>query len=491
MCQEYLISEELSCFSDAHKQFDLILNQLVSKQMLTTEHGDVEQYVNEQGFELMRRLFQGYLQNLAEQEECLELSQQTRIRHETQRQLATQFGKVTVTRKSYSNSGKPSQFPLDKQLNLSSDCYSDGLRQQVVSQASLNSYDNTVELVKMNTASSVSKRQARELMIDVAQDFEPFYQQRDLRNEETDELLILSFDGKGVVMRKDGLRECTRRNAEQTQNKLQTRLSAGEKKNRKRMAQVATVYSVKAHPRQPETIIHLPGKEQDKVVAFRAPVHNKRVWASLERDAKQVISEAFDEAIKRDPQQKRTWVILIDGHKQQLDDINKELEKRQIKATIVMDFIHVLEYLWKAARCFFPKTDPAAESWIAERAMKLLDGQCSQVVKGLRCSATKRGLSKTKRENIDICANYLYKNRQRLKYDVALANGYPIASGVIEGACRHLINDRLDITGARWGLEGAEAVLKLRAIRSSGDWGSYWEFYKQQSKQRLYDNLAA
>jgi len=113
----------------------------------------------------------------------------------------------------------------------------------------------------------------------------------------------------------------------------------------------------------------------------------------------------------------------------------------------VMDFIHVLEYLWKAAWCFFDKGDEAVEQWIVQRAVKILNGQCAQVAKGLRGSATKREL--INRENIDKCANYLLKNKTRLPYDQARSLGFPIASGVIEGACRHLINDRLDITGAR------------------------------------------
>ncbi|VAW82136.1 FIG00666800: hypothetical protein, partial [hydrothermal vent metagenome] len=148
------------------------------------------------------------------------------------------------------------------------------------------------------------------------------------------------------------------------------------------------------------------------------------------------------------------------------------MKRLDVKATLVMDFIHVLEYLWKAAWCFFDKGDETVEQWIADRAVNLLNGQCSQVAKGLRSSATKRKISD--RDAVDKCANYLLKNKTRLQYGEALASGFPIASGVIEGACRHLINDRLDITGARWSLEGAESILKLRSLKSSGDFESYW-----------------
>ena len=180
-------------------------------------------------------------------------------------------------------------------------------------------------------------------------------------------------------------------------------------------------------------------------------------------------------------------MILIDGLPHQIKLINKVMKRLKVEATIVMDFIHVLEYLWKAAWCFFDKGDDEVEDWIAKRAVKILNGEGYQVAKGIRISATRQKI--TNRENVDKCADYLLKNKSRLQYAQALKEGFPIASGVIEGACRYLINDRLDITGARWSLQGAEAVLKLRSLKSSGDFDAYWNFHKRQSKQRIYYGL--
>jgi len=268
----------------------------------------------------------------------------------------------------------------------------------------------------------------------------------------------------------------------QNENKLNSRLSPGEKKDRKRMAQVAAVYTVQAHIRTGESIMN--GSEDENVLPFRTPVRHKRVWASVEREPEKVIEEAFLEAQQRDPKQKREWVVLIDGLPHQISLIKKVMKKLEVNVTIVMDFIHVLEYLWKAAWCFFEKGDNAVEQWIAEKAVNILNGDCAQVAKGIRISATKQGI--TDRENIDKCADYLLNNKGRLQYGDALKQGFPIATGVIEGACRHLINDRLDITGARWSLDGAESILKLRSLKSSGDFESYWEHHKKESKKRNY-----
>ena len=317
-------------------------------------------------------------------------------------------------------------------------------------------------------------------------DFVSFYEQRQVNDEQTNDLLALSFDGKGLVMLPEGLRETTRKNAEKSQKKRQTRLSPGEKKDRKRMAMVATVYTVRTNPRTAESILNID-KQADNVTKFHPPLRNKRVWASVEREAEQVITEAFEEALRRDPEQKRQWVIVVDGHRHQLRLIKKVMKAKKVKATIILDFIHVLEYLWKAAHCLHKKDDGSIERWVEQRALKILRGQSDRVARGIRQSASKRGLKN--REAVDKCANYLKNKRLELGYDRALQAGFPIASGVIEGACRHLINDRLDITGARWSLQGAEAILKLRSLHSSGDWEEYWVFHRSCSAMRNYGGI--
>jgi len=489
----YLNSADFSFFSDAQEQLDHLIKQLLSESYADREHGDIEKYINQDGQELLRRLLQGWLNMKASHEEHktsinnVNGKSLNHVRKQTSRKLTSLFGDVTITRISYSQRHHSSVFPMDAELNLANDQYSDGIRHRLAKEVLRGSFDDVIEVIGETTGGFVPKRQSLNLVRDVSQDFEPYYQQnRFIAPEKTDDLLAISLDGKGIVMRPESLRACTKK-AVQKSKKLNSRLSPGEKKDRKRMAQVATVYTVQPHIRTGESIMKT--SEDDNVLPFRTPIRNKRVWASVEREPESVIEEAFLEALQRDPKQLRHWVILIDGLPHQIRLIKKVMKRLQVEATIVMDFIHVLEYLWKAAWCFFDKGDDAVEEWIAERAVKILNGQCSQVAKGIRISATKKEIAN--RENIDKCADYLLKNKERLQYGEALKLGFPIASGVIEGACRHLINDRLDITGARWSLDGAEAVLKLRSLKSSGDFKTYWKFHKQSSKQRNYDFLQA
>ncbi len=465
-----------------------MVDQLLSKDVENNEHGDIEKQINTKGQEILKWLLQGWLNRQAAnetQESGIGNSTGDRLNHVrtgTTRLLTSLFGDVTVTRKGYSQRELSSVFPMDGALNLPTDTYSDGMRNRLSKEALRGSFDNAIEAINDTTGGSIPKRQSLNIVRDVARDFDSFYKKkRFIEPEKTADLLILTFDGKGIVMRPDSLRECTKK-AAQKAKKLNSRLSPGEKKDRKRMAQMAAVYTVQAHIRTGESIMKV--SEKENVLPFRTPVRNKRVWASVERSSETVIEETFLEALQRDPEQKRKWVVLIDGLPHQIKLIKKVMKQLGVNAIIVMDFVHVLEYLWKAAWCFFEKGDDAVEPWIAEKAVNILNGHCTQVAKGLRISATKQGIFD--RGNIDKCAACLLNNKERLRYGNVLKLGFPIATGVIEGACRHLINDRLDITGARWSLDGAEAVLKLRSLKSSGDFDAYWTHHKEVSKKRNY-----
>ena len=167
------------------------------------------------------------------------------------------------------------------------------------------------------------------------------------------------------------------------------------------------------------------------------------------------------------------------------------MAKHPLQVTFVLDFIHVLEYLWKAAYCFHAPSSPEAEGWVSERAVATLQGNSSEVAAGMRRSATLQALTPKERQAVDTCADYLLRYRPLLRYGHCLKEGFPIATGVIEGACRHLVKDRMERSGARWSLAGAEAVLRLRALRCSGDFEEYWEFHLQQEKERNHLSLYA
>jgi hypothetical protein len=479
-------------FAAAEEKFRELVAQLGDQETLRMTHSELETLIAAEGREIHRRLLQGHLDLRASEEEVRPAVQGAddieRTHHRRRaRGLLTVFGLVTAMRMTYGARRHGSLSPLDASLNLPEELHSHGLRRLAAIEAVRGSFDATVEAIERNTGTRMAKRQVEELVERAAQDFDAFYDRPESAEAAASEkdLLVLSLDGKGIVMRREDLRKATRKAAESGEHKLDRRLSKGEKKDRKRMATVAAVYDLTAQGRRPEDVLAELRPVRDASTP-RPRARNKRVWASVEKSAEAVTSEVFEEARRRDPWIERRWVVLVDGDRHQIARVRAEAKRRGLSrdVTLVVDFIHVLEYLWGAAWCFFAEGDSKAEEWVTERAFAVLQGRSSDVGAGIRRSATLRKLVPDKRKGADACADYLIAKRSMLRYDHYLRQGLPIATGVIEGACRHLIVDRLDITGARWSLRGAEAILRLRSLRSSGDFDDYWPFHLEAEHAR-------
>jgi hypothetical protein len=453
-------------------------------------HGELEEQLDGRGRELLRQLYQDHLDLRAVREErLLEVTgadgvARTRVERGQRRTLGTVFGEVTVSRMAYRAAGVTNLYPSDAALNLPAGKHSHGLRRLAAVEAVRGSFADAAAAIARSSEVGIGKRQLEALAQAAAVDVAGFYAVRKPDPAGADMLLALTFDGKGVVMRPEGLREATAKAAATATRKLATRLSPGEKNGRKRMAELACVYDAAPAPRTPADVIGKPGRGGERA---RGPVATgKWLTASVTDDIATVIAAAFDEAERRDPDHQRTWVVLVDGNCTQIDAITTEARRRKADVHIVLDLIHVLEYLWKAAWSFFDKADPDAETWVADQARKVLDGKASQVAAGIRRRATRYGYSPAERAGADAAADYLTNKAPYLDYATALARGWPIATGVIEGACRHLIKDRMDITGARWGLTGAEAILTLRAVVTNGDFDDYWRYHLEQEQRRVH-----
>jgi hypothetical protein len=402
-----------------------------------------------------------------------------------ERDLHTVLGEVQVTRLAYRAAGSENLYLADARLNLPPVRHSHGICRLAALEAPRSSFEDGQAAIVRQTGQLIGTRQLRELTLAAAQDVDAFYAQRERTVSDGKDLLVLSCDAKGVVMRPEALRDQTRTQAQNASGKLKTRLSKGEKQGRKRMAEIVTVYELASEPRTAAEI--LPDPENPPAPASTRPkAKNKWLKASVTDDASAVIAEMFNEADRRDPEHQLTWVALVDGNNHQIDRIKAEARKRKVKIPIVVDFIHVLEYLWSSCWCFFQEGDPAAERWVSEKARQVLDGRAGIVAAAIRRKATTLGLDANQRKNADRCADYLLAKRPYLDYPTALTTGSPIATGVIEGACRHLVKDRMDITGARWGLAGAEAILTLRALISNGDFDQYWTFHLAQEHRRVH-----
>jgi hypothetical protein len=492
-----------AAFAVSTKCFGELEDWLASDEAAELQHADLEQQLEVRGRELLRQLLQDRLELTAGREErrhdvaAEDGVVRTRAEKGRTRPLMTKFGQVTVSRIAYRSPGLPNVHPLDAALNLPEEKHSHGLRKLTAVEAARGSMEDAQDAVTRSTGVRIGKRQLEDMARRAAAHAEAFYAWRLASPVPEGWPLILTFDGKGIVMLPEALRPATARAAASAEGKLATRLSPGEKNGRKRMCEVAGVYAAAPAPRTPEDVISTPaqkrkkkkaqaGKQKKKGKPREPQARNKWLTASVTDDIPAVISSAFDEAERRDPGHQREWVVLIDGNNTQIDAVTAEAERRGVQVTIIIDLIHVLEYCWKAAWSFFDKGEPAAEEWVAGQVRKILHGEARQVAAGIRRRATTYGYSPAERAGADEAARYLDNKQDHLDYATALEKGWPIATGIIEGACRHIVKDRMDITGARWGLEGAEVILKLRAIIANGDFEDYWRFHLRREHERIH-----
>lgn len=478
-------------FSFAKQSFFKLTQYLASRETMSMKHSSIENIITIDAREVQRCLFEEHINlrdigNIGEYVIGADGIKRTHKRVH-KRKIICIFGEITVQRLGYGANGYKSLFPKDAILNLPEESYSHGIRKLVAQEAAKNSFEEVINIVQQITG-VILPRTAIEILTSKASiDFDAFYEKQIL-NESNSPLLILSSDGKGIVMRKEDLKEATRKRAEEAKHKLLKRQSRGEKTNSKRMATVASVYGIDKFVRTPEQII---GELHTETIPYRPRPVDKRVWASIEKPSDKVTFDIFQEALRRDPNFKKKWICLIDGDPRQLRRIRSEAKKTKVTLTIILDIIHVIEYLWKAARVFYDETNSEAEKWVTKRLLAILEGNAGHIAAGMKRAATLLKIPNNKRMPIDKCAGYLLKNKPYLKYHLYLKEGFPIATGVIEGACRHLIKDRMDVTGARWSLKGAEAIVKLRSLRSSGDFEKYWAFHEAREYERNHESFYA
>ena len=484
--------DEQPSFARARVFGDEVEQKLRGDKLLRAEHAEVEAFVEQQGREWARLMFEAQFDLRAQLERRVEVVadgvERTTVR-DTVRHLETVVGTVVIPRLAYQATGARDAHPMDAQLNLPVELFSHGVRRMAAKESARGSFDEVVELISNYSGAKVAKRQVEELVMRAARDFDAFYELQRHTATDTSDLLVLSTDGKGIVMRHEDLRDATRFAAEQKKHQLETRLSPGEKADRKRMAQVCAVYSVAPWHRTVADVLH--GLRDEKTEAKRPRPSDKRVWASVEKQPRNVIRQAFEEALRRDPDKRRRWVVLVDGEPRQLKAVKAEARRAGVEVTLILDVVHVIEYLWLAGRALFGGSTTQTESWVGDRLLALLTGQSGgNVARTIRWWAEKtEHLDAAGRKAITTACGYLAnRNRTRLMhYAEALRDGLPIATGVIEGACRYLVKDRMERTGACWSLEGAEAVLRLRALRASADFDDYWRFHLAQEKNRNYE----
>lgn len=497
-------------FAASYTQFATLIDG-VKALPATAPHADVERHLEHHGRELLRVIFQDQLNRAtaAESSEAPDgVNADTALRRTTGRDLRTVFGDVELRRSTWKAPEAEGRRPLDAQLNMPDGLYSHRVAELLGWEVAHTSFGVGIQSL-LARGIKVPMRQAEELAADFTEHFDAFYRQNVAVPAPSERaLLVMSADGKGIAMHKEDLRPETKKRASK-KGASDGQLGPAQKNDKKRMAEVAAIWWQEPVSRTPEDIVgEVGGSKPVNPPRLPVPV-GKRVWASVTYPTKTVIRDLFDEAERRDPQHRHTWVAAVDGNEDQRQAFKREAKRRGVTVLIVLDVVHVIEYLWDAGSAMFGTEGDGPQNtrkWVGHHLHDILRGASGAVASSLSNKAThaekamkaaaahKKAhteseddappaptppLSLSAIKELRKTAQYLRNHRDMLRYDVALRLGGPIASGIIEGACRHIVKDRMGITGARWRLRSAEAVLRLRALRSSGNWSAYVAFYER------------
>ena len=389
------------------------------------------------------------------------------------------FGKVQFRRHYFHATGQKGICPLDAELSLPPHCYSDLLRDFAEYSATTESYGESNRILKHILGLSISKQALETAVEEDSVDVEAFYEQKAVPSPETEgSILVIQADGKGVPMVRD---EPANQPA---------RRGKGQKKTKKKESVVTAIYTVEPYVRTPQQMAEAllrdrePGEESAQSQR-PAPV-GKEVRATMygkdfaiERLAKRVASREGEHIQHR--------AALTDGAEPLQDRILAAFPNFEL----ILDIIHVIEYLWDAANALLGETHSDRTAWVKEQLLCILSGQTETVIQTLEGLARDSSTSLAQQEVLNTTIGYYQRNQPYMHYDRYFARGWPISTGVVEGACGHLVKDRMERSGMRWTKLGAQAILELRAVRINGDWDAYHGFRRQCQHQRLYGSYSS
>lgn len=422
---------------------------------------------------LLRLYFEQWVQRLrtksARNEQGIELAYHS---HKS-RQYLSLFGEITIRRPYYYGVGEGGYSPLEKATNMPEGKYSDLVREMFCALVVHLPYQKARHFTERYLGLNLSQRAIQEILAEESAEVETYYSQKEvpaLEGEET--ILVAQADGKGIPLVKA------------TASAEDVRAKRGQARSQKKEAVVTAVYATVPRYRTPEEVVASLFRQTTHEVEPSTKEHqptSKMIWATLAGKAV-ALTHLQGEVQQRVeawgmPQCQR--VALTDGD----HALQRHTQEQLPDFTLVLDFIHSYEYLWKAANSHFGETHPDRLAWVKELTLKLLSGQLDALLDTLNQVAQTH--SPATRLKIEKIGAYFERNRPRLIYKDCLAQGWPIASGVIEGACRHVVKDRMELSGMRWAEESAQQLLDLRCIDENDCWDEYFEY----SRQRRYRDL--
>jgi hypothetical protein len=381
------------------------------------------------------------------------------------------FGKLRFHRHAYTAPGQPVVCPLDAALSLPERCYSDLLREWMAYGTTDEAYRETQTLLARILGRPLSVQALETTVAEDAVDVTAYYDQPPDPAAPTSAgtILVAQADGKGVPL------------VPAQPVPRPVRRGKGRPPATKE-AVVTALYTIAPYPRTPEDVVAalLREAEHPEPPARPRPIA-KEVRATLDGKGP-ALTRLAERAAQREGPTIQHRVALTDG----AEALQAQMTAHLPSYTLVLDIIHATEYLWDAANALLGERHPERTAWMRRHLAQLLAGQGNTVIAALEEAAADRTLPATPRQALLRAAGYYRRNLPHMRYDEYLTRGWPIGTGVVEGACGHLVKDRMQQAGMRWTQAGAQALLDLRAVRLNGDWDPYWRFHRERQHARRY-----
>lgn len=399
--------------------------------------------------------------------------------NKTTRTYYSIFGKLKLTRQTYRRAGHQHIAPLDAHCNLPRGIYSHFLQEIGNSLCMNDTFKNSSSNLERLFGLNIRPKQLEQITRQQTDDVEEFYPQKPLPSTQTEgEIQVLSFDGKGVpVTKRDGAA-------------IKPRPGKGEKRQKKKEALVAVSYTVNRKQRTAEQIarklIYPEQFGKDEPRSVRA--QNVLKIASLKQPKLATIQQAQQDAVLRNSQNTRPTAVLIDGQLWLQTLVEKGLDEID-DYVVILDIIHVITYLYNAAHVFHQENSREAKQYVHKQLVKILQGNVGRVIGSMRQSLTKQDLSNNKSKALKKVIVYLDNHRSIMHYHEYLKEGFPIGTGVVESACKSVVKCRMEGSGMRWSIDGAEAMIQLRAVYTSHYWDDYLDFHSDTQHNKLYGDF--
>ncbi len=382
------------------------------------------------------------------------------------------FGKLSFTRQYFYAAGLGGVCPLDADLSLPARCYSDLLRDWMAYDCTDGAYRETGTTVLRILGLNLSVQSLERVVADDASDVAAFYDRLPARASATPlgTILVAQADGKGVPMVLEPVATTP------------VRLGKGQKRTKKKEAIVTALYTIAPYVRTPQDVLaalmHDPCAPDSPQ---RPRPVQKELRATLDGKAA-AIRQLAQRAGIRDGHPIQDRVALTDG----AEPLQLQMQTQLPTYTLVLDIIHATEYLWDTATALLGETNPGRTPWVRGHLEAILMGHTATVITALERELQQPDRTATQGAALQTTIGYYQRNRAYMHYADYLARGWPIGTGVVEGACGHLVKDRMEQAGMRWTKAGAQAMLDLRAVRLTNDWDAYWQFHRQKEHERLY-----